>query len=277
MKKYILFLCALGLLSSCFKDDSTVAKEENRATEIVVEGLRDTSVVSFSTTLELTPTVPGYTDDELSFAWYIYGGEFENQTPGYTDDELSFAWYIYGGEFEDQTEDGYRTVSIGNEKTLVYPVELKTGTYTVVCEATHKETGYFGLTEFTMNVTTAFSEGFYILKETPDGNTDIDIYNYIQKSLKEDLLATEHGAPMSGEPRNMTTVYGKTFMDPTTAKSTYGTGLFVASGANEFTLYNTDDLSKMFDRSDLLFGEMEADEIPYGMAPFNRDNFYFSA
>ena len=117
MKKYILFLCALGLLSSCFKDDSTVAKEENRATEIVVEGLRDTSVVSFSTTLELTPTVPGYTDDELSFAWYIYGGEFE-----------------------DQTEDGYRTVSIGNEKTLVYPVELKTGTYTVVCEATHKET-----------------------------------------------------------------------------------------------------------------------------------------
>ena len=154
MKKYILFLCALGLLSSCFKDDSTVAKEENRAAEIVVEGLKDTSVVSFSTTLELTPTVPGYTDDELSFAWYIYGGEFENQT-----------------------ENGYRTVSIGNEKTLVYPVELKTGTYTVVCEATHKETGYFGLTEFTMNVTTAFSEGFYILKETPDGNTDIDIYN----------------------------------------------------------------------------------------------------
>lgn len=254
MKKYILFLCALGLLSSCFKDDSTVAKEENRAAEIVVEGLKDTSVVSFSTTLELTPTVPGYTDDELSFAWYIYGGEFENQT-----------------------ENGYRTVSIGNEKTLVYPVELKTGTYTVVCEATHKETGYFGLTEFTMNVTTAFSEGFYILKETPDGNTDIDIYNYIQKSLKEDLLATEHGAPMSGEPRNMTTVYGKTFMDPTTAKSTYGTGLFVASGANEFTLYNTDDLSKMFDRSDLLFGEMEADEIPYGMATFSYDNFYFSS
>ena len=254
MRKYVLLaLCSLGLLNSCFKDDSTVAKEENRAPAIVVEGLNDTSVVSFSTTLELTPTVPGYADDELSFAWYIYGGQYETET-----------------------EEGYRTIPIGEEKTLVYPVELKTGTYTVVCEATHKATGYFGLTEFTLNVTTAFSEGFYVLKETPDGNTDFDIYNYTSKTLKEDVLTTEHGAPMTGKPRNMTTVYGKTFIDPATAKSTYGTGLFVASGANGFTLYNTDDLSIMFDRSDLLFGTMEEDEIPYAMATLGYNNFYFS-
>ena len=32
MRKYVLLaLCSLGLLNSCFKDDSTVAKEENRA------------------------------------------------------------------------------------------------------------------------------------------------------------------------------------------------------------------------------------------------------
>ena len=58
MRKYVLLaLCSLGLLNSCFKDDSTVAKEENRAPAIVVEGLNDTSVVSYSTVLELTPTV----------------------------------------------------------------------------------------------------------------------------------------------------------------------------------------------------------------------------
>ena len=254
MRKYVLLaLCSLGLLNSCFKDDSTVAKEENRAPAIVVEGLNDTSVVSYSTVLELTPTVPGYADDELSFAWYIYGGQYETET-----------------------EEGYRTIPIGEEKTLVYPVELKTGTYTVVCEATHKATGYFGLTEFTLNVTTAFSEGFYVLKETPDGNTDFDIYNYTSKTLKEDVLTTEHGAPMTGKPRNMTVIYGKTFIDPATAKSTYGTGLFVASGTNEFTLYNTDDLSQMFNRSDLLFGTMSEDEIPYAMYSLGYSNFYFS-
>ena len=160
---------------------------------------------------------------------------------------------------------------------MVYPVELTPGTYTVVCEATHKETGYFGLIEFTMNVTTAFSEGFYVLKETADGSTELDIYNYTQRSLMENLLTTVNEAPMQGAPLNLTPVYGKTYIDPATAKSTYVTGLFVASGENEFAVYNTNDLSKMFDRSDLLFGEMETDEIPYGMVTLNYDNFYFSS
>lgn len=62
-------------------------------------------------------------------------------------------------------------------------MELKIGTYTVVCEVTNKETGYFNLTEFSLKVTSAFSEGFYILKETTDGNTDMDFYNDRQKTV----------------------------------------------------------------------------------------------
>ena len=80
MKKYILplCLCLMACFSACFDDDSTVATEAKRPHEIKVEGLpqKDTSVVAFSTTLELTPTVQGYSDDELAFHWYIYGGQF---------------------------------------------------------------------------------------------------------------------------------------------------------------------------------------------------------
>ena len=142
MKKIYIGLfwaCILGI-TGCYEDDSTMATPESMVNEITIEEFADTSAVAYSTVLELTPKVTGYSDTELEYRWYIYGGEFS-----------------------DRTEDGYRTVQIGAEKKLSYPVELKIGTYTVVCEVTNKETGYFNLTEFSLKVTSAFSEGFYIL------------------------------------------------------------------------------------------------------------------
>lgn len=254
MKKCILplCLCLMACFSACFDDDSTVATEAKRPHEIKVEGLpqKDTSVVAFSTTLELTPTVQGYSDDELAFHWYIYGGQF--------------------GEKSE-----YRKNVIGEEKKLSYPVELKIGRYSVICEATHKATGYFGLVEFSLNVTSAYSDGFYALKETADGNSDLDFYNYQEKETMNDLLQRKYGAPLSGKPRGMNAVYRKVHIDQTTLLSTYATGLFVAHGKNDFALYNTVDMSLMFDRSSLYFSTMEEDEIPYAMAT-GENNYYFS-
>lgn len=254
MKKYILLLslCLAACLSACFDDDSTVAKEANRAHPIHIEGLpADTSAVAFSSVLELTPTVKGFTDDELSFGWYIYGGQF--------------------GE-----NDGYRKHKIGEGKKLAYPVELKIGRYTVVCEATHKETGYFNLIEFQLDVTSAFSNGFYALKETADGNSELDFYNYREKRTANDLITEKHGAPLAGKPRNMNPVYKKVYLDPETATSTHATGLFIACGENDLAVYNTVDMSLMFDRSSLFFAAMEEDEIPYAMAMTSDNNYYFS-
>ena len=120
MKKIYIGLfwaCILGI-TGCYEDDSTMATPESMVNEITIEEFADTSAVAYSTVLELTPKVTGYSDTELEYRWYIYGGEFS-----------------------DRTEDGYRTVQIGAEKKLSYPVELKIGTYTVVCEVTNKETG----------------------------------------------------------------------------------------------------------------------------------------
>lgn len=253
MRNYILLLCLCltAFLSACFDDDSTVATDATRVHKIDIEGLQDTSAVAFSTVLELTPEVKGFAEGDLSFAWYIYGGQF--------------------GEDHE-----YRKHRIGEEKTLVYPVELKIGHYTVICEATHRESGYFGLKEFELNVSSAFSNGFYALKETAEGNTELDFYNYREKETINDLLITVHGAPLAGKPRNMNAVYAKMYIDPATAESTYATGMFVANGENDFVLYNTIDMSVMFDRNSLFFGTMEADEIPYAMGTAAMSNFYFS-
>ncbi len=254
MRKYIwlLCLCLMACLSGCFDDDSTVATEANRAHEIKVEGLpQDTSAVAFSSVLELTPVVEGFADDELLFNWYIYGGQFGQK-----------------GE--------YRKNKIWEGKKLAYPVELKIGKYSVICEATHKETGYFGLVEFSLDVTSAFSNGFYALKETAEGNTELDFYNYRDTVTLNDLLTENYGAPLNGKPRNMNPVYKKIHMDSETATSTYATGMFLAYGENNFAVYNTVDMSLMFDRSSLFYATMEEDEIPYAMATTGEYNHYFS-
>lgn len=254
MKRYILFFClsALICLSGCFQDATTLATDASRVGEIKVQGLKDTSMVAYALPLELTPEVPGFADDELTYAWYIYGGQYSKNS------------------------EGYRSHPIGEGKKLSYPVNLKIGSYTVVCEVTHKASGYFTTATFNLNVTSDYSQGFYALKETADGNTELDFYNHLKKSTNNDLLAKVLEAPLDGKPRNISAVFRKTYLDPATATSTHATGLFVAHGDNGCVLFNTTDMSVMFDRTNLQYGEMEADEVPYTMVTFTNSNYYLS-
>ena len=188
MKRYILFFCLSTLicLNGCFQDDTTLATDASRVGEINVQGLKDTSMIAYAQPLELTAEVAGFADDELTYAWYIYGGQYSKNS------------------------EGYRSHSIGEGKKLSYPVELKIGSYTVVCEVTHKASGYFTTATFNLNVTSDFSQGFYVLKETADGNTELDFYNHLKKTTNNDLLAKVLEAPLAGEPRNLSTVFQKT-------------------------------------------------------------------
>ena len=254
MKKYILFfyLSALICLNSCFQDDTTLATDTSRVGEIKVQGLKDTSMIAYAQPLELTPEVAGFADDELAYVWYIYGGQYGKKS------------------------GGYRSHPIGEGKKLSYPVNLKIGSYTVVCEVTHKASGYFTTATFNLNVTSDYSQGFYALKETVDGNTELDFYNHLKKNTNNDLLAKVLEVPLDGKPRNISTVFQKVHLDPATATATAATGLFVAHGDNGCVLFNTTDMSVMFDRTNLQYGEMEADEVPYTMVSFISSNYYLS-
>ena len=256
MKRYILAIlacCLLGL-TACYEDNSTLPTDESTLNKIQIGELRDTSVIAYSSVLKITPEVSGYADSELSYAWYIYGGQFS-----------------------EQIQNGFRTVKISDQKTLSYEITLKQGKYTLVFEATSKMYGYSVTQEMGMQVLTPFAQGFYILKETADGNTELDIYNLTAKTLGTDVLTLTQGAPLSGAPRTLNTVYSKAYVDPETANPGDMITAFVAYGQNEFACFRTEDLLKVFDRSSLLFTEMEEDEIPYGMATAAMANFYFSS
>ena len=71
MKKIYIGLfwaCILGI-TGCYEDDSTMATPESMVNEITIEEFADTSAVAYSTVLELTPKVTGYSDTELEYRW----------------------------------------------------------------------------------------------------------------------------------------------------------------------------------------------------------------
>lgn len=243
--------CCLFGLMSCYDDDTKVATDEKMINDIVLGELEDLSAVAFSTELNIVPEV--------------------KERP-----EYKYAWYIYGGEFSDNTENGYRTVKIGEEKKLSYKVNLKQGDYTLVFEVTDTLTGYAAIKEMKLKVSTAFSEGFYILKEI-SGKTELDVYNKDNSRLMANVLTSIRGISLQGEPNMLSVVYDMAHVDPESAESKTANAVFVAYGENNMACFRTEDLVQIFDRSTLLFGEMEADEIPYRIESANPGNFYFSS
>ncbi len=254
MKKIYTFITALSLfaLAGCYGDDTSMpASEADFLSQITIENLEPQSAISNSTVLECTPVVKGFSDEELLYTWYIYG---DNIT--------------------ENVEQGYRGNKIFEGKALSYPVKLSSGSYTIVLEVMHKEYGYASIAEMKLQVNTAYSQGFYILKETNDGNTNIDIYSEATDIFLSDILEE----PLKGKPGYIDNAYNKSFIHPVTAKPlSFKNTVMITAGTNDFAMYNSEDMVKIFDRSSILFEEMEPDEVPYRIGTSYYGNFFFTS
>ena len=250
MKKYILLAVLFTLfgLVACYDDDSSLATRE--IGDIAIDTLKDASIISYSgNKLEREPKIETkYSEEQLAYAWYIYK--------------------------EDQQE-GFRTNKIDSVKNLSYEINLAAGNYTVVFEVTAKENGYSVAEEMKLAVSTTFSQGFYILKETAEGNSELDVYT--QDGLVPDLLTNSQGEPLIGAPRNLSVCFGQAFIDTEENVMATGNTVCVTTEQNKFACFRTVDMLKVFDNSNLLFEEMEADESPYCMVRSLSRIFYFSS
>ena len=249
MKKYIILsmLFTLFGLVSCYDDDSSLGTKD--VGDITIGPLEDASIISYS-------------GNKL-----IREPEIETTYP---DDQLTYAWYIYK---EDQ-DKGFRTNKIDSVKNLSYEVNLPAGSYTIIFEATATTTGYAVTAEMKLAVSTTFSQGFYILKETEDGNTELDVYT--QNGLVSDLFATTQGEVLPGSPRNLSVGYSQAFIDTEENKMVNANTVCITTEQNKVVCLRTVDMLKAFDNSNLLFEEMDADEEPYCMVRSLASIFYFS-
>ena len=149
--RYIFSVIIISFLyASCYDDKGNYDYVD--FTDVIIKDIEDSyNAVSFQDTLRITP------DIELDH------GQFE------------YLWMINEAYVGTQYIE-IKWDTIGKEKTLVYPVSLPNGNYEITLKATDSETEYSVFYNTQLIVKTEFSLGFYVLKETEDGLTEVDLH-----------------------------------------------------------------------------------------------------
>lgn len=245
MKKTLLYIfCAVAALSlsSCFDDDSTLGTKV--VGDIEVTGIED------------------------SYEATAYVGEHLRISPTVTTDysDMSYEWLLLNGKTGTTTTAGdtIQPVVIGNSKDLDYEVATAPGTYQIRFIARSLSNGYTSYSSASLTVQTDFSQGFYIMKETADGNTELDLIT-TKRQLSENLMTAVKGAPLTGRPRRLDIAYGMYYVNPDNDEMEGSNAVSVTTENNDIVVSRTSDLQTMFDRSSLLFDDMDAGEKPYGI------------
>lgn len=241
MKKiiYLTFVLAMHLsLSACFSDDSSLGGET--VGEITVSGIADSysNIAYMGEYLDITPQVES--GEEMTYSWLLLSDK--------TDSEDS-----QGNEIQPEV--------IGHEKDLHYEVNLAPGTYQVRLEAKGKS-GYTVYKKTSLTVRTTFSQGFYVLKENQEGNTDIDLITLDGKT-GNDLFTTTDGQALQGKPLAMGIQYDAYYVNPDDDQMMPTTLLYATTESGQFKLCRTTDLKKVFDRSNIRYEKMDDSEFPY--------------
>ena len=259
MKKFLMSIFISGcLLSACTEDNSTLP-------------YIDVSDIEISPFQEGGYTIVSYSGNTLNLV--------ANVTSGYDDSELIYTWYIIDdakaeSAIWDSTKS-YEQEKIGEGKTLSYNVNLPPGEYTIVCEV--KAVNNYTVMQTTKLVTTTnFASGHYILKETVDGNTDVDVYNEVDGNLIKNVLSATLGKPMNGAPLMMSMAFGHCYIDKMSNEMTSANLMSIVTQTGEYKSFSTTDLSVVLDKNNLLYYEMEDDEYPFAIQSGMWTNYLFT-
>lgn len=244
MKKRLIYMTALAAtlsLSACFEDDSQLGSPLG---DITIEGI------------------------ESSYTKNAYVGEKLQITPKIETDyaDMDYQWLLLGEETGTIKENGdtIQPTVIGTEKDLNYEVAIAPGTYQVRLVAKARSNGYTQYAFTSLTVKTTFSTGFYVLKQTTDGNTELDMLNNNNETA-HDILTKIDGQPLSGAPQWMGPVYSMNYVNPDNDEMENTSAIIVTSQHGDFTVRRSTDMLEVFNRNNLFYDTMSETEKPYGI------------
>lgn len=252
MKKifYTLLLTFISL-SACTDDESTLAT--NEVGSISIEGL------------ESSYTVRSYVGVNLKD---IVSPTIQSD---YSEDQLTYSWYLFNNEEDDAD---YTEFLISNEKLPDYEVNLPSGNYTLALKVQSQTNDNAQFATTTLSTSTQFSQGYYILKETADGNTDLDCYN---QELQSDIISGGTGAPMQGKPYNISILYNGEYVNPDNNEMAFDNFIHVTTESHAYKGFRSEDMKEIFNNDNLFYsGPMEADEMPCSLFTTIFYNCYMS-
>lgn len=249
MKANRLFLLAMlaVVMGSCIDDSMQTAPE--LISDITVSGLEEryTATAYVGEVLDITPQVEsGYDDSQLSYQWMLL-----DSSTGTTDAQ----------------GNTIQPVLIGTDRHLSYEVNTSPGTYQLRLQVS-ADNGYTVISTASLSIVTAFSQGYYILKETAEGNTDLDLVNTAGE-LQSDVLAQTQGAALAGQPLKLNVLYMGYYINPDNDEMETAHHLVVTTREGVLGMYRTTDLLETFNRGNIKYEAMEADEKPYTILQTN--------
>jgi hypothetical protein len=242
MMKHILLISLLGagLMMSCFEDKGNY--DYSDFTDPEISNVEDSySKISFKDTLFINPEMTP-ADAEYDYLWTLNEAYVSVPSSG----------------------DGILKDTISMEKNLVYPMDLPTGTYEVCLSVKNRENGYTVFKNIDLHVQTEFSLGFYVLKETPEGNTEVDLH--APEALLDNLIEKSVGTAMAGKPKSMGLIFSYCYIDPETGGYIYPRALSVCV-ENDIRIFSLDDMTTIFTHEEMFYGDMPANDVPMYLYP----------
>lgn len=226
------FLVAL-LMAACYDDKGNYDYTE-------IEGIsvsnmeRSYTRIALQDTLRISPDVRiAHSDEPFSYLWTIRPKKAERETPADT---------------------------IGTGQTLTWPVNIGQGTYEILLQIKDfRQVEKFCTAE--LNVITPFSRGFYVLKETGDHNSDLDLH-LPDQSCTENLIEKSTGRSLSGKPHTLGYKFGYNYISPVTSDYEIANVLTICT-EKEAIILKTENLNILYNHASMFIGEEPAEEPFY--------------
>ena len=215
----MIFMAGL-IFVSCYDKDNTI----HRIPDLVIENVTGGSVKT-GEVIEITPKC-------------VMGGE---------EVECTYNWYRYRDTVLEL---------ISEDSHLEWRVDT-VGSVTLEVEATHVESGIQAVLTFYYSITPRINGGWLILKETMDGNTDMDV-SLIQANGIEfaaDQLSLALGEPMKGKPVSLLYTESYQWYDPETGTTETKQKCLIPVSQKDILMYRVAD-EKVLARNEELFFEM---------------------
>lgn len=215
----MIFVAGLAFVS-CYDKDNTI----HRIPDLVIENVTGGSVKT-GELIEITPRC-------------VMGGE---------EVECTYNWYRYRDSVPEL---------ISEDSHLEWRVDT-VGSVTLEVEATHVESGIQAVLTFYYSIIPRINGGWLILKETMDGNTDMDV-SLVQSNGIEfaaNQLSLALGEPMKGKPVSLLYTESYQWYNPEFGTTEKGQKCLIPVSQKDILMYRVAD-EKVLARNEELFFEV---------------------